>query len=93
MTSLAEAKVLQGLKLATVHVCMHEGKKVLACWPALHCPVLHAAWIVTSACAGRDGLPVSEVCRLLGLSPKRYDKRLKFFQQHLGIVEVEQQVR
>lgn len=56
----------------------------------LACRLSAASW--PDACAGRDGLPVSEVCRLLGLSAKRYDKRLKFFQQHLGIVEVEQQV-
>ena len=33
-----------------------------------------------------------DICKQLGIAPKRYDKRLKFFQQHLGILETEQQV-
>ena len=42
-------------------------------------------------CAGREGLTLKEVCLQCKLPAKRFDKRFKFIQQHLRIVETEQQ--
>ena len=36
-------------------------------------------------------MTVKELCRSLALGPKRWEKRLKFVQQHLGIVETDHQ--
>ena len=47
------------------------------------CPVLGA---------GREGLAVADLCRRLGSTAKRFDKRLKFWRERFGVAEVDQQV-